>query len=218
MEIAHDFQHSLLMPALAADNEQSARHTPHAEMPYLAALVAYSAFDIATHDAFGVLHGRDIYTTYNADFMSRDLAAYLQPEEGSGIDFTGQYPQDYFVKDVPTTLPVWHLVGGVDALEASDLTGSEPHDGYPLLLEEWIQRDGLTCLKVKLRGTDAEWDYQRMVRIGHIGLANGIIWLSADFNCTVQAPAYVNAIMDRLLAHEPEIYARTLYVEQPFPL
>jgi hypothetical protein len=70
---------------------------------------------------------------------------------------------------------------------------------------------------VKLRGTDAAWDYERMVRIGRIAFANGVRWLSADFNCTVKDPAYVNAISDRLLAEEPEIYARTLYIEQPFP-
>jgi L-alanine-DL-glutamate epimerase-like enolase superfamily enzyme len=114
-------------------------------------------------------------------------------------------------------MPVWHLVGGVDALEAVDLTGSEPDDGYPVLLTDWIERDGLRCLKVKLRGTDAAWDFERMQRVGRIGLERGVRWLSADFNCTVKEPAYVNAILDRLLLEEPEIFARTLYVEQPFP-
>jgi hypothetical protein len=32
----------------------------------------------------------------------------------------------------------------------------------------------------------------------------------------VRDPEYVNDILDRLLQEEPEIYARTLYVEQPF--
>ena len=40
--------------------------------------------------------------------------------------------------------------------------------------------------------------------------------MSTDFNCTVQEPEYVNGIMDKLLQDEPEVYARTLYVEQPF--
>jgi len=213
MEIGQDFMHG---PLAAATKEANALAGGD-EMPYLGSLVAFSAFDIAIHDAYGILHGRDIYTTYNADFMSRDLSAYITPEEGSGISFAGRYPQDYLVMDAPKQLPVWHLVGGVDALEASDLTGAEPQDEHPILLADWIQRDGLTCLKVKLRGTDAAWDYERMQRIGRIGFANGVKWLSADFNCTVKDPAYVNAILDRLLAEEPEIYARTLYVEQPFP-
>ena len=213
MEIGHDFQHQHLMPALEAENAAAGG----AAMPYLGALVAFSAFDIAVHDAFGQLLGRDVYTTYNAEFMSRDLSSYIEPETGSGISFAGRYPADFLIADAPKVLPVWHLVGGVDALEEHDLTGSEPNDGYPVLLDDWIKRDGLRCLKVKLRGTDGPWDYERMVRIGRIGFANGVRWLSADFNCTVKDPAYVNEIMDRLLRDEPDIYARTLYVEQPFP-
>lgn len=213
MEIGSDFIHGLLAKTLKAANAEAGGP----EMPYLGSLVAFSAFDIAIHDAYGNLHERDTFTTYGPEFMNRDLSAYLEPEEGSGIDFRGRYPEDYFVKNVPSELPVWHLVGGVDALEACDLNGGEPNDEHPLLLADWIQRDGLKCLKIKLRGTDAAWDYERMVRVGKIAIAHDVRWLSADFNCTVQDPAYVNAITDRLLAEEPEIYARTLYVEQPFP-
>lgn len=213
MEIGQDFIHG----ELAAATEQSNTIAGGDPMPYLGSLVAFSAFDIAIHDAFGRLHERDIYSCYNAEFMNRDLAAFITPEEGSGLSFRGKHPQDFLVMKAPKQLPVWHLVGGVDALEACDLTGSEPKDAHPVLLADWIQRDGLQCLKVKLRGTDAAWDYERMVRVGRIGFANGVRWLSADFNCTVQEPAYVNTIMDKLLRDEPEIYARTLYVEQPFP-
>jgi L-alanine-DL-glutamate epimerase-like enolase superfamily enzyme len=213
MEIGQDFIHG----ELAAATEQSNTIAGGDPMPYLGSLVAFSAFDIAIHDAFGRLHERDIYSCYNAEFMNRDLAAFITPEEGSGLSFRGKHPQDFLIMKAPKQLPVWHLVGGVDALEACDLTGSEPKDAHPVLLADWIQRDGLQCLKVKLRGTDAAWDYERMVRVGRIGFANGVRWLSADFNCTVQEPAYVNTIMDKLLRDEPEIYARTLYVEQPFP-
>lgn len=213
MEIGADFIHGPLAATLKTANTEAGGP----EMPYLGSLVAFSAFDIAIHDAFGNLLNKDVYDTYGPEFMSRDLSAFIQAEKGSGIDFRGRYPQDYLVREAPKQLPVWHLVGGVDALEASDLTGSEPQDEHPLLLADWIQRDGLKCLKVKLRGTDAAWDYERMVRVGRIGLTKGVRWLSADFNCTVKDPEYVNAITDRLLADEPEIYARTLYVEQPFP-
>lgn len=213
MEIGQDFIHGPLAETLAAANEAAGGP----EMPYLGSLVAFSAFDIAVHDAYGHLLGCDVYETYTAEYMNRDLAAFLTPEEGSGIRFDGRYPADFLVKNAPQVLPVWHLVGGVDALETSDLTGSEPKDDHPLLLADWIQRDGLKCLKIKLRGTDASWDYERMLRVGRIGLENGVRWLSADFNCTVKDPSYVNEINDRLLTEEPEIYARTLYVEQPFP-
>jgi hypothetical protein len=109
------------------------------------------------------------------------------------------------------------LVGGLDPLEAGDLTGQEPDDGYPVLLGDWIDRDGLTCLKVKLRGNDAAWDFQRLVRVGRIALTKGAQWLSADFNCTVYEPAYVNDILDHVAKDEPTIFDMLLYVEQPFP-
>src|SRR3569832_144626 len=61
------------------------------------------------------------------------------------------------------------------------------------------------------------WDYARLIEVGHLAIANDVSWLSTDFNCTVQEPAYVNEILDRLLREEPRIYGMILYVEQPFP-
>jgi L-alanine-DL-glutamate epimerase-like enolase superfamily enzyme len=85
------------------------------------------------------------------------------------------------------------------------------------LLADWIRRDGLQCLKVKLRGTDAGWDFARLVKVGEVGFANGVEWFSADFNCTVTDPAYVNDVLDRLQREQPRLFERVLYVEQPFP-
>jgi L-alanine-DL-glutamate epimerase-like enolase superfamily enzyme len=212
MEIGYDFQKQVLMQELAAANAESGGDA----MPYLGALVCLSAFDVAVHDAFGVLAGRDIYECYGPEHMSRDLAAFVEAEPGSRVDFRGKYPQDYLVESAPRQIPVWHLVGGVDPLTAEDLTGKEPKDGHPVLLADWIKQDGLKCLKIKLRGTDAAWDYERIVRVARLGFPAGVTWLSTDFNCTVKEPDYVNGILDKLLRDEPEVYARTLYVEQPF--
>jgi L-alanine-DL-glutamate epimerase-like enolase superfamily enzyme len=220
MEIGYDFQKQALMEELAAANAQAAAagtgEGGGEAMPYLGALVCLSAFDVAVHDAFGMLLGRDIYECYGAGHLSRDLAAFVEPEPGSRVDFRGKYPQDYLIASPPKQIPVWHLVGGVDPLTAEDLTGSEPKDGHPVLLADWIRQDGLKCLKIKLRGTDAQWDYERIVRVARLGFPAGVTWLSTDFNCTVKEPDYVNGILDKLLRDEPEVYARTLYVEQPF--
>src|SRR5260221_9169855 len=56
-----------------------------------------------------------------------------------------------------------------------------------------------------------------MIGIGNFGLAKGVEGLPADFNCTVQDPAYVNEILDELKTQAPAIYEHLLYVEQPFP-
>ena len=69
----------------------------------------------------------------------------------------------------------WHLVGGLDAIDSADLNGEEPHDNHPVVLGDWIERDQLKCLKVKLRGNDAAWDYQRLVRVGRLALQSGVI-------------------------------------------
>jgi len=203
------------LPALL-DEANAAR--PGAEpMPWLAALICCSAFDVALHDAYGNLLGLPVYETYTAEFMSRDLASYLEPAEGAAVSFAGKYPADFFVPEPPPRMPAWHLVGGKDLLGADELTGSEPDDGYPVVLPDWIERDGLTCLKVKLRGNDAAWDYARLVRVGQLAIEGGALWLTADFNCTVTDPAYVCDILDRLAAEHPRIYGMILYVEQPFP-
>ncbi len=212
MEVGAAFLADRLEPLRAAFNE-GLDHP----MPHLAALVCCSAFDIALHDAFGRLVGRDVYETYTGEYLSTDLAGWLTPADGAAVSFAGRYPADFLVADPPERLPAWHLVGGKDAVDESDLTGEEPADGYPVLLRDWIRRDGLTCLKVKLRGNDAAWDYDRLVRVGRMGIDEGVLWLTSDFNCTVTEPAYVNGILDRLLVEQPRVYGMILYVEQPFP-
>src|SRR6185503_5213921 len=176
-----------------------------------------SVFDLALHDAYGQLLKRPVYETYTAEFMNRDLAAFLDPAEGAAVSFAGKYPFDFLMAKPAKQLLAWHLVGGLDLLAADELTGSEPKDGYPVLLPDWIDRDGLKCLKVKLRGNDALWDYERLIKVGAIAVAKSVEWLTADFNCTVSDPSYVNEMLDRLRNEHPRLYGMTLYVEQPFP-
>ncbi|MBN2554261.1 MAG: hypothetical protein JXB06_15895, partial [Spirochaetales bacterium] len=214
MEIGHAFIEQVLPQLLTRFNGDRVSEEP---LPWLGALVCASAFDMALHDAYGMLHDLPVYETYNAVFMNRDLSAYLEPEPGSGVDFADAYPEDFFQRPVPVRLPAWHLVGGTDLLSDEERTGEEPEDGYPVVLSDWIQRDGLACLKVKLRGNDSAWDYQRLVQVSRLGRELGVLWLTADFNCTVEQPSYVNEILDGLLAEEPETYQMLLYVEQPFP-
>jgi L-alanine-DL-glutamate epimerase-like enolase superfamily enzyme len=212
IEIGYDFQEQILSSLLIQENQKLQLSEP---MPWLAALLCCSAFDIAIHDAFGQLLERNIYQTYGPEFCNRDLSHYFGVKNGS-ISFDEKFAQDFLEKP-KRHLPAWHLVGGLDLLGASEATGDEPIDGYPVLLTDWIQRDGLKCLKIKLRGNDAIWDYGRMVRVGKIALQHGVEHLSADYNCTVTDPTYVNEMLDRLRSEHPRIFEILLYVEQPFP-
>lgn len=186
-------------------------------IPYLAALICISALDIAVHDAYGNLHGIDIYDAYCADYMLHDLAHYLR-SENPGVSFAGKFPNDFLDPCRLQSLPVWHLVGALDPLFPEDeQTSPRAFDGYPTLLSDWIKRDGLQCLKIKLRGNDDEWDFRRLVDVGRICIDLEVPLISADFNCTVQDPSYVINVLDKLRRDEPLIFARLLYVEQPFP-
>ncbi len=213
LEVGHAFLQEALPPLLQQLNTERAGREP---MPYLAALICNSAFDIALHDAYGNLIGLPTYATYRPPFLRFDLSDYLEPADPS-VDFRGKYPADFLVPAPPKKLWAWHLVGAKDPLTEEDLTGDEPDDGHPVLLADWIQRDGLKCLKVKLTGTDFDWDYKRLVRVGEIAQTHNVLWLTADFNCTVTDPSYVTTMLDRLLKEHPRLWQMLLYIEQPFP-
>jgi len=215
IEIGHEFVEDELPVQL--DNFNYGPNAGREKVPHLAALACCSPFDQALHDAYGKLVGLPTYQTYNSTFMSRDLSSYLEPAEDTHADFAGQYPQDYLLMQPPVAIPAWHAVGGLDALDDSQLTGNEPDDGYPVTLEKWIERDGLNCLKLKLGGNDAQYDFDRIVAVAKIAKRHGVGHLTTDFNCTVRHPDYVNGILDRLRNEHPGIHGKILYVEQPFP-
>lgn len=215
IEIGHQFIENQLGPLLKNFNSQNTDDKKN--MPWLAALICCSAFDIAVHDAYGKVFQKPVYQTYTSEYMSRDLSAYLEPASDCDISFQGKYPCDFLTKEPALKMPAWHLVGGKDLIDKSQLVGSEPDDGYPVLLEDWIKQDGLKCLKIKLTGTDAKWDFDRLIRVGKIAIDHDVYWLTSDFNCMVTNPDYVNDILDRLKFDYPRIYQMILYVEQPFP-
>src|SRR5258708_976165 len=123
LEVGSDFQSE---PLVRLWNQFNKREIPSAvegalapstkplaePLPWLAALVCNSAFDVALHDAYGRIVDRPVYETYGPAFLKRDLAWFLEPA-GSGVSFRGRYPADYIVGTPPKRLVAWHLVGGL---------------------------------------------------------------------------------------------------------
>ncbi|MGQ9730293.1 MAG: hypothetical protein ACUVX8_03390 [Candidatus Zipacnadales bacterium] len=185
-------------------------------MPILGALVCAAPTDAALHDAFGRVNGVSSYDTYGPEFMAHDLSHYLGPE------FKGKYIADYLKPTFEPSLPIFHLVGGADKLTRGEVTDEDPHDGLPVSLEEWIERDGLRCFKVKLRGTDIEWDVARTVAVADVvahthaklGITDGF-WLSTDSNELNEGPETVIEYLHKVGADSPQAYRSLLYVEQP---
>lgn len=211
VDIFHDLEPDLLKLGAAACHEMDLPE----QMPFLAALVAASPADAALHDAFGQVNSIPAYDGYGRECMAHDLSHYLGPS------FCGKYIASYIR---PANLPrihVFHLVGGLDALVPSEVKPGAPQDGLPNCLQGWIERDGLTCLKVKLRGTDLPWDLERFVAVVRVARevqarqGRSELYLSADTNEQCREPEYMVEFLTRLKERDPRAFADLLYVEQP---
>jgi L-alanine-DL-glutamate epimerase-like enolase superfamily enzyme len=210
IEITHAVE-----PAVLAESDLFPR--PHGwtePVPKLATLVVASAFDAALHDAYGKAHGRNCYQTYGPDFLSRDLGHYL------GAEFAGERLDNYITREPVPRMPLYHLVGALDPLTAADVT-TPVGDGLPETLGEWIARDGLTHLKVKLNGDDIGWDVDRVARVNAVaeqvqGQRGVTHWFySLDFNERCRDVGYLLEFLRQLRELTPAGYDRVQYIEQP---
>ena len=206
-------------PELRALARRAARkHTPADEMPYLAALVAASPVDHAVHDAFGLAAGIDSYRGYGPEHMGFDLSRWL------GDEFKHVYPSQFLRQDYLPAVPVFHLVGGLDVLREAGVPQAVPADDIPNSLERWIERDGVFCLKVKLRGRDLEWDIARTLDVSRIyhevraarrPSLRARPLLTADTNEQCESPEYIVEYLAKVRERAAEVFDEILYIEQP---
>lgn len=215
-EVGHplDMAHVLEPEYLKAASEVSASRKLDEVIPKLCTLVVASPFDAAIHDAFGKVHGRNVYATYGPDLMTHDLSRYL----GSG--FRGERLDRALLPKAQLRIPLFHSVGGLDPLEATDV--EQPlRDGLPETLPEWIAHNGLVRIKIKLSGEDLAWDVQRTLAIdrvaseaqAHRGVKEWSYCL--DFNERCPNVEYVLECLRQIRAGAPDGFQRILYVEQP---
>lgn len=183
-------------------------------IPTLAGLVTASAFDAAIHDAYGKAHRRNVYKTYGPEFLSEDLSHFLGPE------FAGERLDRYLLSEPKPRMPLYHLVGALDPL--TDAEVSQPvGDGLPETLGEWITRDGLTHLKIKLNGDDLTWDVERVLGVNAVAeevqTQRGVEtwWYSLDFNEKCQSVDYLLEFLRRVQSASPRGFERIQYIEQP---
>jgi L-alanine-DL-glutamate epimerase-like enolase superfamily enzyme len=209
-----DFAHVLEPEYLKAAADVSTERALTEPIPKLCTLVVASAFDAALHDAFGKVHGRNTFDTYGPDLMTHDVSHYLGP------DFQGARLDRALLPDRRERIPVFHSVGGLDPLETGDVE-TRIGDGLPETLEEWIRRDGIVRLKIKLQGDDLAQDVERMLaidRVASIVLAERHatdLSCCLDFNERCSDVQYVVECLGRIRARSPEAFERILYIEQP---
>jgi L-alanine-DL-glutamate epimerase-like enolase superfamily enzyme len=183
-------------------------------VPPLAALVSASPFDAALHDGYGKAHGLNCWRTYGPEFVPHDLGHYL------GDEFAGETLDRYVLTEPKPRMPLYHLVGALDPLTDADVK-ERVNDGLPETLSEWIERDGLTHLKVKLNGDDLGWDVDRVVGVNRVAdevqRRRGVDrwYYSLDFNERCRDVGYLVEFLKRLRELTPAGYDRVQYVEQP---
>jgi L-alanine-DL-glutamate epimerase-like enolase superfamily enzyme len=183
-------------------------------VPKLCTLTAASPFDAALHDAFGKLHGISSYRTYGPEFMTHDLGHYL------GAEFRGEWLSRYVLERPKPSMPLYHLVGAVDPVDDADIP-RRLNDGLPETLGEWIRHDGITHIKIKLNGSDLDWDVDRVARVDRAATvaqrARGVSdWVySLDFNEKCPNVGYLLDFMARLHTITPDGFTRIQYIEQP---
>ncbi len=183
-------------------------------IPKLCTLVTASPFDIAVHDAFGKIHGRNVYLTYGPDLLPNDISKYL------GKDYKGQWLNQFLLTRPRPELPLYHSVGALDPLTASEVT-HPIGDGLPEYLGEWIQHSGLDHIKIKLNGDDLDWDVNRVLNIDTVAVevqARRAVttWLySLDFNERCRDVEYLLRFMRVLKERNAAAFQRIQYVEQP---
>jgi L-alanine-DL-glutamate epimerase-like enolase superfamily enzyme len=96
LDIGHDLEHALRG---LADSVAAEMGLPE-PMPTMMALVAASPVDAALHDAYGKIHGRNVYECYGPPYVNNDLAHYLTPE------FRGETLDRYIQAKPQPTMPL----------------------------------------------------------------------------------------------------------------
>jgi len=183
-------------------------------IPKLCTLVTASPFDAAIHDAYGKLHGLNCYLTYGLQFLPQDLSIFLN------ADFKGEYLDHYVLEKPKPRMPMYHLVGAVDPIVASDIK-KRINDGLPETLPEWIHYNGLTHLKIKLNGDDLQWDVERVLRVDRAATEaetkRGVKqwYYSLDFNEKCANVDYLLAFLHLVKEQRPVAFDRIQYIEQP---
>lgn len=183
-------------------------------LPELAQLVSTSPIDAALHDAYGRVHRNSSFNLLSEKYCNEDLSWFLDEQ------FSGEYLDQYTLREPVPTLPLYHLVGALDPLTDADVT-DRPEDSLPVTLPEWIAADGLTHLKIKLAGDNLDWDVDRVLAIERVcvdaqqkrGCSE---WFySCDFNEKCESPEYVIAFLQRVQEGAPAAWDRIQYIEQP---
>jgi L-alanine-DL-glutamate epimerase-like enolase superfamily enzyme len=205
-----DLCHRMAGPRMVIAADLAAQRQLAEPIPELAILLAASPIEAALFDAHGKAAGQSSYALLGREHLANDLGHFLDAE------FAGLHLSDFISETPCKSLPLYHLVGALDPLTEADVE-TPVGDGLPETLGQWIDRNGLTHLKIKLDGANLDWDVDRVARIDSVAsTGRSIDWsYSLDFNERCEDEEYVLRLLDRLQARASVALGRVRYIEQP---
>lgn len=123
--------------------------------------------------------------------------------------------EDYLLQKPVTTFHIRHTVGLADPLTKADLPAAERlNDGEPETLEEFVARDGLRYLKVKISGDPAS-DLERLGKVWDVISRTDQPVVTLDGNESYEDldafAQFVEAFEDQQLG----LFQHTAFIEQP---
>ena len=175
----------------------------------LTAIHGSTLMERALIDAVGCGVGASYFELLKANILGLDLGA-IHPEL-QGVE-PGQV-----IGDAPLTqLHVRHTVGLADPIVPSDIAPEERlDDGLPQSLADCVESQGLTYFKVKVNG-DLEDDLARLAAIAELLDGRDAEYkVTLDGNEQYREMDSLIGLIDALVAEQPRLYERILYVEQP---
>lgn len=233
--ICHHFM-STQVPALQEEANLPSLAATVCMSPFDLAL--YDAFGVLHGTTVFSLFGEQWMNNDLAHYYHLDARGTDGASERAAMDiaqrFRGIYPGRYLAANRRQSLPVWHLVGYSDRLEPDGSTAPPLHtladatlayggdsataadaQGLPDTLRDWITRDGIRMVKIKLHGQNIETDAARVCAVFKVASALGVESLSLDLNGTAVNVDSVHHLFDAIEARCPAAFKAVLYVEEP---
>jgi hypothetical protein len=175
----------------------------------LGAAFGSSMLERAVIDAAGRLSGRTFFGLVHDDLLGIELGALSE-------ELRGRRMRAFLPARPLERVAVRHTVGLLDPITAADL--SDPvADGLPETLEDYLDRDGIRYLKIKVAGA-LEQDIARLERVAAVlDRRERRFHVSLDGNEQYQAPEDFLGLIEAIKAAPKlwRIYDQIMFIEQP---
>lgn len=210
-EVARDLSAGTLFDLWRRLDAEVHRRAVDAGFNRLGASFGVSMVERALMDGLGRATGRGFHALVREDaFGLRPSAVFAELDGMAAADAVLARPLE--------RLNLRHTVGLVDPIDGDDATHAElPDDGLPRTLEDYLERDGIRYLKIKVGG-DIGADLDRLARIAAcLARLDEPVQITLDGNEQYTSlddfAALIDAVRGR--ADLDAFYRSVLFVEQP---